>query len=235
MRYHITLKSANAKVGPIPVSTTGADSCPIACPLRSATIHGDGDGGCYAGGGPLALHWRKITNGERGTDLAEFCDTVRTFPAGQLWRHNQAGDLPHAGDHVTLAAGAVAAIVNANEGKRGFTYTHYDIARNADNRAIVAWANHMGFTVNASANDPDHADRIADAAPGLPICTLYNGGPDWKTARTAGGRTITRCPAEYRDTNCAECKLCAVADRRAIVGFTPHGASKKRAIAAMGD
>lgn len=35
MRVHLTLKSANAKTGPIPVSTTERDSCPATCGMRS--------------------------------------------------------------------------------------------------------------------------------------------------------------------------------------------------------
>ena len=41
---HLTLKSANAKTGPIPVSVTSDDSCPKSCPFN--------DGACYAKSGP---------------------------------------------------------------------------------------------------------------------------------------------------------------------------------------
>lgn len=48
----LTMKSSNVKTGPIPVSTTGAQSCPNACSLKGS--------GCYAEGGPLGMHWRKV-------------------------------------------------------------------------------------------------------------------------------------------------------------------------------
>ena len=87
MQYHLTPRSSNKKTGPIPVSTTSRDSCPDTCPLKNG-------GGCYAGSGPLSLHWDKVGT-DRGVSLESFCDTIRALPKGQVWRHNQAGDLPH--------------------------------------------------------------------------------------------------------------------------------------------
>ena len=57
--FHLTLKSSNRKTGKIPVSVTSAHSCPDHCPLKK--------NGCYEEGGPGAINWRKVTNGERGT------------------------------------------------------------------------------------------------------------------------------------------------------------------------
>ena len=51
-QVHTTIKSANRKVGPIPVTTTSATTCPDVCPFNNAN-----EGGCYANGGPLAMHW----------------------------------------------------------------------------------------------------------------------------------------------------------------------------------
>lgn len=63
MQVHLTLKSANAKTGPIPVSTTASDSCPTDCAMRDE---------CYAATGPLALHWKAVSAGQRGTDWPTF-------------------------------------------------------------------------------------------------------------------------------------------------------------------
>lgn len=94
MRVHFCEKSRNSKTGPIPVSTTSSDTCPQACPFRG--------NGCYAESGPLALHWREVNNGTRGDTWPEFCAKVEALPAGQLWRHNQAGDLPGKGDSIDV-------------------------------------------------------------------------------------------------------------------------------------
>ena len=104
MKVHLTLKSANAKVGPIPVSTSEPSSCPDSCPLKA--------GGCYAKGGPLALHWRNVPN--RGMEWNDFCQSIAKLPEGQIWRHNQAGDLPHVNG--VISAEEVEFLVASNTG-----------------------------------------------------------------------------------------------------------------------
>ena len=220
MKVHLTLKSRNAKTGPIPVSTTTAETCPTACPFN----HGNA-GGCYAASGPLALHWRKVTDGAAGTSFDRFLDSIRARPAGQLWRHNQAGDLIGAADEIDIAA--LDQLAAANAGKRGFTYTHKP-AETALERAAIKRANDAGFTVNLSANDMAHADRLAalDIAPVVVVMPR----DATENATTPDGRRVVVCPATQRDdVSCASCKLCARADRKVIVGFPAHGALAKRA------
>jgi hypothetical protein len=218
MQYQATLtrKFENAKTGPIPVSTTSATTCPNSCALKSA--------GCYANGGPLAIVWRGVTNGTRGTPWAEFCDDVASLPDGQLWRHNQAGDLP--GDQEAIDPDALALLVQANAGKRGFTYTHYDVMR-SDNAGLVASANARGFTVNLSANNLDHADELASLGVG-PVVSLLPADAMANTM-TPQGRKVVICPAVVRDdVSCATCQLCQ-RQRDVIVGFPAHGSSKRKA------
>lgn len=217
---HLTMKSRNVKTGPIPVSTSTAATCPAACPFNHQN-----SGGCYAAAGPLALHWRKVTDGAAGGSFAAFLESVRQIPAGQLWRHNQAGDLAGAGD--ALDTDALDQLTDANAGRRGFTYTHKPL-RDASERAAVARANAGGFTVNLSANDTAHADRLADLAIGPVVVVMPRDATE--NATTPAGRKIVICPATQRDdVSCATCKLCARADRAAIIGFPAHGASAKRA------
>jgi hypothetical protein len=225
LQVHMTLKSRNAKTGPIPVSTTTAKTCPTACPFNNANA-----GGCYADAGPLSLHWRKVTDGRAGTDFDSFLDTVAGLPDGQLWRHNQAGDLPGDGDSLDIAK--LDHLVAANLGKRGFTYTHKPIPRQAEREAI-ARANARGFTVNLSGNTLAHADYLAalDIAP--VVCVLPADATE--NTETPAGRKVIVCPATQRDgVSCATCGLCAVSRMangkpRAIVGFPAHGPSKRKA------
>lgn len=222
-RVHLSPKSGNVKTGPIPVSTTSSATCPTACPFRS-----DAAGGCYAASGPLALHWRAVTAGERGTDWRSFVGSIAALPEGALWRHNQAGDLP--GDGITIDRDALDALVEANVGRRGFTYTHY--LPTGSNGGAVADANARGFTVNLSANDIAHADALADLgiAPVVAVLPSDVDGRATRTVRTPAGRTVVVCPATYRDdVSCATCALCARADRTTIVGFPAHGTGKARA------
>lgn len=224
MRVHLTLKSANAKVGPIPVSTTTATSCPDACPLKA--------GGCYANAGPIALHWRKVTTEQRGSDWATFIAQIAALPPGQLWRHNQAGDLPGHGNRIDVDQ--LYALVDANTGKRGFTYTHKPVTgddpRARINRIAVARANDRGFTVNLSANTLAEADTLAalNIGPVAVIQDVVEG--ERHDTTTPGGLPVKTCPATYRDdTTCASCQLCQRRDRKVIVGFPAHGTQVKKA------
>lgn len=218
INVHLTPKSANVKTGPIPVSTTSAATCPPDCPFNNKN-------GCYASSGPLALHWAAVTSGARGTSWNQFCDDIASLPEGQLWRHNQAGDLP--GNGLEINGAALGDLVKANKGRRGFTYTHYNPA-NGKNAAYIKGANDWGLTVNLSANTPDHADDLAalDIAPVVTVLPI----DQKENSYTPGGRKIVVCPATIRDgISCATCKLCAVRDRSVIIGFPAHGTSAKKA------
>jgi len=213
MNVHLTLKSANVKTGPIPVSTTEKDSCPVDCSLRSE---------CYASSGPLALHWAAVSNGSRGTDWNTFCDTISSLPEGQLWRHNQAGDLPQSNGSVDAVK--LGQLVAANQGKRGFTYSHH---RDSDSINWIRHANAWGFTVNLSANNLADADTLSDMDAGPVVVVLPS--TQTENTETPKGRKVVVCPATQRDNvSCATCQLCQ-RQRSTIVGFPAHG-SRHRVI-----
>ena len=218
--FHITHKSKNAKVGKMAVTTTTATTCPTSCPFKG--------NGCYADSGPLKLHWDKVTEGKRGDDWSTFINKIKELPAGSKWRHNQAGDLP--GDTKDLDSTKCVELAKANEGKRGFTYTHYDVLDNFQNAITVNMMNHLGFTVNVSANNLEHADQLCD----LDIAPVATVLPIEQTTNTVTpkGRKVVVCPATYKDdVSCASCMLCEKWDRNVVVGFPAHGTSKKKAAA----
>ena len=218
--FHITPKSKNAKVGKMAVTTSTATTCPTSCPFKS--------NGCYADSGPLKLHWDKVTREERGDDWSTFIDKIKDLPTGSKWRHNQAGDLP--GDMEKLDDEKCIELAKANKGKRGFTYTHYDVLDNFQNAITVNIMNHLGFTVNVSANNLEHADKLCD----LDIAPVATVLPIEQTTNTVTpkGRKVVVCPATYKDdVSCASCMLCEKWDRNVVVGFPAHGTSKKKASA----
>jgi hypothetical protein len=239
--FHITLKTKNPKVGNMAATTSTAKTCPTSCPFK--------DNGCYADSGPLKLHWDKVTEGERGDDWPTFLDKIKDMPAGSKWRHNQAGDLP--GDTKDLDSTKCVDLAKANEGKRGFTYTHYDVLDNFQNAITVNMMNHLGFTVNVSANNLEHADQLCDldiapVATVLPIewergNKRQKGKKVWTETlkdyrkriadlRTPKGRKVLPCPATYMDDiSCDDCMLCEKWTRKYPVGFPAHGTSKKKA------
>jgi hypothetical protein len=233
MNVGLTKISHNGKTGPIPVSTSSKKTCPNSCPLKS--------GGCYAEGGPLNVHWLKVSNGERGFSFGEFCLSVKGLPKKQLWRHNQAGDLQ--GVNNQIDGKALQALTKANKGRRGFTYTHKPVLAEdvkdenlstkekqvlaLTNQAKIKSANDGGFTVNLSGNSIAHADKLKS----LNIAPVVAIGPsDQSTnAISAQGNKGVVCPATVRDdVTCASCGLCQKSERSCVVVFPAHGNSKKK-------
>ena len=222
MKIHLTQISSNIKTGPIPVTTSESSTCPDVCPFKKS--------GCYADSGPLQIHWLKVSKGERGDSLDVLTRQIRSFPVGQVWRHNQAGDLP--GLSNAIDTDKLSQIVESNKGRRGFTYTHKpcegDSNQSTSNRAAVRFANREGFTVNLSANNMAHADRLIDLQAGPVVCVVpMDTAP---TFETPTGRRGVVCPAQQRDDiTCANCQLCSRSNRSIVVGFLAHGTSKKKA------
>lgn len=213
MQYHLTKVSSNRKTGPIPVSTTSNDTCPDACSLKG--------NGCYAESGPLAIHWRKVSDGRSGTDLDTFYASIAALADGQLWRHNQAGDLPGKGDRID--ARELAKIVKANRGRKGFTYTHKPATR--ANVQAISRANRAGFTINLSADTLAAADRLKALDVG-PVVTVLPSDTR-ENLRTPAGNLVVVCPSETHDIPCSDCKLCQWSAREVIIGFPAHGSRKK--------
>lgn len=209
MRISFTKRSGNKKTGPIPVTISERATCPSTCALKNA--------GCYAENFPLGQHWRQVS--ESGPALESVLPQIAALPAGQLWRHNQAGDLPGRGTRINRRQ--LLALARASEGKRGFMYTHKPATK--VNLAAIHRAHSASFVINLSANNPTHADELARH--GLPVVTVLSAdvsGP--VRLETPQGRQIVVCPATYRnDVTCATCALCAIPDRTAIIGFPAHG------------
>lgn len=212
---HLTLESSNAKTGPIPVSVTRNNTCPVDCSFKG--------NGCYAETGPMGLHWAKVNSGERGMPWEMFCDAVDTILPMQIWRHNAAGDLP--GDGRKIDHFALGMLLDASFGKRGFTYTHYS-PMDPDNAIAIKLANRRGLTTNISADSLEKVDAVARLGIGPVVCVLPS--DTTKNQKTPDGRTVVVCPATVRDhVSCATCQLC-YQQRDTVVGFPAHGQSHRR-------
>ena len=216
MSWHLTERSANSKTGPIAVTTSPETTCPKTCPFKGS--------GCYAESGPLRLHWRKVTSGARGTDLANHLDALRNINGGML-RLNQAGDLP--ANNVDARAILRAA---AASGTVAWTYTH---RKNTSFLAMLrrlAKGKTASAIVNVSGDSPSDADKYHGK--GLPVVCVT--ASQERVQRTPKGTKIVLCPAQYGKTTCQTCgngsPLCSRRDRKTIVGFYAHGTSKRKAI-----
>lgn len=231
----VTNRSGNKKVGDILVTTSDRKTCPPACPFKN--------NGCYADFGPLGMIWDKLTKAEPSATVIEhgrgkiklhthkaLCTTIAELPEGSLWRHNQAGDLAGSGNGINNTK--LKSLTKANEGRKGFTYSHKPVLgetiQAANNRLAIRDANAGGFTVNISGNNLDHADKLADLAIGpvvsvVPIDQMEN-------TTTPAGRKVVICPVVTGKTaSCKTCGLCQIQKRDFIVGFPAHGTSKKKA------
>jgi hypothetical protein len=220
MHFAFARKSRNAKTGDIPVTTSDAKTCPDACPLKSS-------GACYAKHGPLGMYWKKINAGQYASTWAHLLEQVKALPEGQLWRHNQAGDLP--GENDCIDPVAMSELVQANSGRKGFTYTHKPVgASHVNNTLLVHHANLHGFTVNLSADNLTEADSLKSLNIGPVVTVLPREAP--AVSFTPNGHKVVVCPAQQRDdVSCKTCGLCAISSRDVIVGFLAHGVSAKKA------
>jgi hypothetical protein len=246
MKVQFIKVSQNAKTGPMPASIVERASCWSGCALY--------ENGCYAESGALGMHWDRVSRGLAGGSWSEFCAKVAALRPGRLWRYAQAGDLPGHGPQIdgTLLEELVA----ANAGKQVIAFTHKPVL-GADpvavqNRLLIAAAIKAGFTVNLSADNPAHADRLAELRI-APVVTVlarayarkavrhrFKRRPDewaetigeWRdrTAslprHTPAGRRIAICPATYSDATCKSCAACARV-RDAVIGFPAHGAWRR--------
>lgn len=227
---HVTPVSSNVKTGPIPVTTSSKNTCPVSCQLKG--------NGCYAETGHINIHWGKVSKGERGVPFDDALDCIKALPGRTLVRHNQAGDLPGVGDVLLADENVRLTAALTYKRKRPFSYTHYPVLGDSPaaevNRGIIKHINHKGFVVNLSANNLEEADSMADLAiaPVVTILPMDAG----KGAITPKGRKVVTCPATYKEgVTCASCKLCAEqrllknGKERVIIGFPAHGVQKKKA------
>lgn len=214
-KFLITFTSANRITGDMLVTTSPRASCPATCSLRGAD--------CYAESGHLG-HWlwnhldASSPNVEariRVYNFNQLLTVIQNMATGSVWRHNQAGDLAH--DRGTIDRRKLEALVDANRGKRCFTFTHHDVIDNEENRSLVAAACKHGFMINLSADDLDHADRLADLSVAPVACILP---PETRSnTTTPKGRKVIVCPARrVRGMTCARCRICTK-PHKAIVAF----------------
>lgn len=214
LRVSFVLASGNRKTGRIPVSMSSASTCPPSCSFFGQ--------GCYAEQHLLGNHWAKVPR--IGMSWADFTNEVRRLPPGQLWRHNEAGDLPGRGEALDVTA--LTALIFANRGRRGFTYTHKPLARQSERNAVRR-ANDNGFTINLSADTIADADRLYDLRIG-PVTVVVPEHAQ-RSFRTPKGRKIVICPAvTHENITCQTCRLCAVPARKSIVAFPAHGQMSQR-------
>jgi hypothetical protein len=200
------------------------------------------------------MHWERVSRGSAGGTWSEFCGKIAALRPGRLWRYAQAGDLPGYG--AAIDNDLLQALVAANDGKSVIAFTHKPVLGDdpvaAENRRLIAAAVEAGFTINLSADNPDHAGQLA--ALGIaPVVTVLARAyarhairhrfkrerdqwaetiAGWRDRiaslprHTPAGKRIAVCPATYSDATCKSCGARARA-RDTVIGFPAHGAWRK--------
>jgi hypothetical protein len=243
MRAHFIAVSQNAKTGPMPASIIERASCWPGCALY--------ENGCCAETGALAMHWDRVSRGMTGGSWSELCEKIAALRPGRLWRYAQAGDLP--GYWAEIDSELLNELVAANAGKQVIAFTHKPVLGGdpvaVENRRLIVTAIKAGFTVNLSADNPAHADALAELgiAPVVTVLARAYGRravrhrfkrqrdqwaetiAEWRDRTAAlprftpAGTRIAICPATYSDATCKSCGACARV-RDAVIGFPAHSA-----------
>lgn len=172
------------------------------------------------------MQWDRLNRSETGVVWSEFLNTIRKIvPTGVLWRHNTAGDLPHNDGNIDYLK--LKGLINANKGKKGFTYSHHIL--NDHNVIALQNANALGFTVNASCESVDDADRVMSEH-NIPAVAVVHSEETRRFFTTTNGRKVITCPAALHPgkVTCATCGLCQQADREFVIAFPAHGVSKNK-------
>jgi hypothetical protein len=222
MQVHFIAVSQNAKTGPIPASIVERASC-----WSGRALY---ENGCYAEAGALGMHWDRVSCGEAGGSWSAFCAKIAALRLGRLWRYAQAGDLPGYGP--VFEGALLQELVAANTGKNAIAFTHKPVLGDdpvaVENRRLIAAAIKAGFTINLSADNPAHADRLAELGI-APVVTVLGRAYARKAVRhrfkrqrdewaetisewrdrtaslprhTPAGRRIAICPATYSNATC---------------------------------
>lgn len=190
-------------------------TCPSTCPFLG--------NGCYAQGGNVALHQRRARAEREAALLGAAVAFVWARVTGRVSRLHVSGDVGQTWDEQYLAGLRDLAIeVNTQSGAmRGtpvaWTYTHHDVSAR-DRLAALRGLASVGIHVRRS----DHLGHNGVVV--MPFSEV-------PTVRRETGVRLAKCPAQLRDTNCADCTLCWTRPDLTVV-FDPHGQANKRATAA---
>lgn len=215
--------SGNTKTGKVSATYVTQASCPSTCSFRN--------NGCYAESGKMAFVSRRlnVSTEDNLTVIAQAeADAIRGLTGKLPLRVHVVGD---------CSADASARIVSQamldHESKHdqpAWTYTH--AWRNVSRESWSA------ASVQASCESPsDEADARAAGYATVRVVAEFEAD---KLYTSADGSKILPCPQQTgKSADCASCRLCmgpALERRRKhgiSIGFAAHGASKRKAIAAI--
>lgn len=214
MTLKYSLSAGNSKTGAMLLVRSPRSTCPESCGLKG--------NGCYAENFPLALHWLKQDT--VGVDFATVLYAVRTLPKKALWRLFEAGDFePSSENPELISSQQVISLLAANNGKRGFGYTHYPVLPNLETLQLM---NASGLTINVSADSFEQAEVYFSL--GLPTVVVV--AENFPKDIVVDGVRVVVCPNQSTPSKptCLQCQMCQKPDRDYVIGFRAHGTKKRK-------
>lgn len=229
--YSFIEKSSNRKLGNIPVLTTSRNTCPTYCGLYTT---------CYAGFGPLNIHWKKISNGERGfSSSKELFHKINGLSKNQVWRINQAGDLPST-KKGTIDRNFLNSLIKSSRHTKPICFTHHN------DFETIKLANKKGLNLIFSLNNLNELGNVPDDIPlSVPVNSSFCRNK--KESLTSFKKRVKEplknlrnnyrnynkkmilCPATYmEDMTCEKCKICTKLKSDELVMFPSHGIRKNK-------
>lgn len=224
------------------ISTTFAAiaaTCPDSCQFKRDA---DGPNGCFADAGLTRLVSVALNKSARDLDgeqvIAEECREIDlAFHGGPVPQDGYRGNgrdlrLHVGGDAPTVAAaralGAAATRWRARGGGAVWSYTH-----NWRHISRVAWGPDVAVLASCDTRAEMDTAHRQGYAPAIVV-------PEHKGAKSyrMGKWRVVPCPAETRDTNCANCRLCLggvdLHRLRMVIAFSVHGKHSAQALVQLG-
>lgn len=222
---YLTLNTGNAKIlgdsgaAVATLSLPIANTCPKSCALR--------DQGCYAQGGRLALHERRLATLSEGRNVLQVARVAakeieqaasRGSARGRALRLFQVGDARTPSSARALAQAARTWLRAGGASVWGYTHAWRDVPRDA-------W---RGVSVLASVETVE--DGAEAQRRGYVPARVVEEHPSDGRAFAEGGVTWIPCPEQTRGVPCVKCRLCwdsdALRARGRGISFAAHGARK---------
>jgi hypothetical protein len=143
-----------------------------------------------------------VFDGGRGDNFSAFCGRVAKFVKRQVWRHNQAGDLPkdeNLSDSTDrLDAEKCAELAEAASHTHGWTYTHYDVTDSHNQETVRSMNATGGLVVNLSAESLRQADEYHQTGCG-PVCVTLPADAHTRGMKTPNGLPVVLCPIQHAE------------------------------------
>lgn len=212
---HLVAISSNSKIGPMPATYRGRETCPTDCAFLN--------NGCYGDGRIFGLAHKYASS----LTIDKAREILRRARADARYlRDRVVGDLVNSRGLFDMHYVRAIARLAREHGLTVFGYTH---AWRMLSRDDVAAIRATGYVMNASCEtveDVRHAISL-----GMPTVITNDNVPE---GLTVDGKRIITCPQQIRaNVTCASCGLCAKPERKVIIRFLVHGGGKKRARAAI--